>query len=54
MKEKFNALKEQVIPILKENGINNNKVVTKNNVSKICNLLGTSVNTTNNILQNYK
>ena len=30
------------------------KFVTKNNVSKICNLLGTSVNTTNNILQNYK
>ena len=54
MEDRFNKLKEQVIPILKENGINNNKLVTKNNISKICNLLGTSINTTNNILQNYK
>ena len=49
LEDKFNNLKEQLIPILKENSGNN-----KNNLSKICNLLGTSVNTTNNILQNYK
>ena len=38
----------------KENGENNNKIATKNNIRNICKLLGTSVNTTNNILQNYK
>ena len=54
LEDRFNKLKDQVIPILKENGVNNNKIITKNNVSNICNLLGTSVNTTNNILQNYK
>ena len=54
LENRFNKLKEQVIPILKENGGNNNKIATKNNISNICKLLGTSVNTTNNILQNYK
>jgi hypothetical protein len=54
LENRFNNLKEQVIPILKENGGNNNKIASKNNISNICNLLGTSVNTTNNILQNYK
>ena len=54
LENRFNKLKEQVIPILKENGGNNNKIATKNNIRNICKLLGTSVNTTNNILQNYK
>ena len=54
LEDRFNKLREQVIPILKENGMNNNKIITKNKVNNICNLLGTSVNTTNNILQNYK
>ena len=50
LEERFNNLKEQVVPILKSN----DKIdVTKNKVSKICNLLGTSVNTTNNILEKY-
>ena len=49
LENKFNNLKEQLIPILKDNSGDN-----KNNLSKICNLLGTSVNTTNNILQNNK
>ena len=49
LEDKYNNLKEQLIPILKENSGNN-----KSNMSKICSLLGTSVNTTNNILQNYK
>ena len=50
LEERFNNLKEQVVPILKSNA---NKNITKNNVTKICNLLGTSVNTTNNILEKY-
>ena len=53
LEERFNKLKEQVIPMLKDNSKNNN-IGNKNNISKICDLLGTSVNTTNNILQNYK
>ena len=50
LEERFNNLKEQVVPILKSNA---NKNITKNNVTKICNLLGTSTNTTNNILEKY-
>ena len=50
LEERFNDLKEQVVPILKSNA---NINVTKNNASKICNLLGTSVNTTNNIMEKY-
>ena len=50
LEERFNNLKEQVVPILT---LNVNKNITKNNVTKICNLLGTSVNTTNNILEKY-
>ena len=48
--ERFNNLKEQVVPILKSNA---NKNLNKNNVANICNLLGTSVNTTSNILEKY-
>ena len=51
--ELCNKLKEQVIPMLKENS-KNNIIGDKNNIHKICDLLGTSVNTTNNIIQNYK
>lgn len=50
LEERFNKLKEQVVPLLKSNA---NPNVTKNKVSKICNLLGTSTNTTNNILDKY-
>jgi chromosome segregation ATPase len=50
LEQRFNNLKEQVVPILKSNA---NKNITKNNASKICNLLGTSVNTTNYILDKY-
>ena len=53
LEERFNKLKEQVIPMLKENS-KNNIIGDKNNIHKICDLLGTSVNTTNNIIQNYK
>ena len=50
LEDRFNKLKEQVVPLLKSNA---NPHVTKNKVSKICNLLGTSTNTTNNILDKY-
>ena len=50
LEDRFNKLKEQVVPLLKSNA---NPNVTKNKVSKICNLLGTSTNTTNNILDKY-
>ena len=55
IEDKFNKLKELVIPLLKDNiGNNNNKLASKDDINKICNLLGASVNTTNNILQNYE
>ena len=54
MKDKFNKLKEQIISLLKENLRNNDKIATKNNVTTVCELLCISVNTTNEILQNYK
>ena len=50
LEERFNSLKEQVIPMLKSNANTN---MTKNKASKLCNLLGTSVNTTNNIVEKY-
>ena len=52
LEERFNSLKEQVIPMLKSNA-NTNTNMTKNKASKLCNLLGTSVNTTNNIIEKY-
>ena len=54
IEDKFNKLKELVIPLLKDNIGNNDKLASKDNINKICNLLGASVNTTNNILQNYE
>ena len=54
IEDKFNKLKELVIPLLKEDIGNNNKLASKDDINKICNLLGASVNTTNNILQNYE
>ena len=50
LEERFNNLKEQVIPLLKSSG---NINVTKNKATQLCELLGTSVNTTNNIMEKY-
>ena len=54
IEDKFNKLKELVIPLLKEIIGNNSKLASKDDINKICNILGASVNTTNNILQNYE
>ena len=50
LEERFNNLKEQVVPMLKSNG---NINLTKNKATQLCDLLGTSVNTTNNIIEKY-
>ena len=53
LEEKYNNLKEQVLFLLNSNDKNNIKI-SQNRINKICNLLNTSRNTNNIILEKFK
>ena len=50
LEDKFNKLKEYIIPIIQDNGVSQN--LTESWVSEVCNLVGMNINNTNNNLQN--